>query len=98
MSEKINDKQYVMGFTWTGYRNGRRFPLLINTFSNDYKNDKDSIEILGEKFSRKIYYPSFLGGEKVIEGNEMVIIYNGLIFIILTWSSIQQMQILPQHF
>ena len=73
MSEKINDKQYVMGFTWTGYRNGRRFPLLINTFSNDYKNDKDSIEILGEKFSRKIYYPSFLGGEKVIEGNEMVI-------------------------
>ncbi|WMT53047.1 DUF5591 domain-containing protein [Ferroplasma acidiphilum] len=78
MSEKINDKQYVMGFTWTGYRNGRRFPLLINTFSNDYKNDKDSIEILGEKFSRKIYYPSFLGGEKVIEGNEMVIIYNGL--------------------
>jgi archaeosine synthase len=78
MSEKVNDKQYVMGFTWAGYRNGKRFPLLINTFSNDYQNNKDNIEILGEKFSKKIYYPSFLNGEKIIEGNEIIIIYNGL--------------------
>ncbi len=78
MSEKVNDKQYVMGFTVAGYRNGKRFPLLINTFSDDYKNNSDNIEILGEKFPKKIYYPSFLNGEKIIEGSEMVIIYNGL--------------------
>ncbi len=78
MPEKIKDKQYVMGFTWAGYRNGKRFPILLNTFSDDYKNEKDSIEILGEKFQKKIYYPSFLSGEKIIEGNDIIIIYNGL--------------------
>ncbi len=78
MPEKIKDKQYVMGFSWAGYRNGRKFPLLINTFSDDYINKDDSIEILGEEFKKKIYYPSFLNGENVIEGKDFVIIFNGL--------------------
>lgn len=78
MPEKIKDKQYVMGFSWAGYRNGRKFPFLINTFSDDYINKNDTIEILGEEFKKKIYYPSFLSGEKVIEGSNIVIIFNGL--------------------
>ncbi|WP_337860232.1 DUF5591 domain-containing protein [Ferroplasma sp.] len=78
MPEKIEDKQYVMGFAWAGYLFGKKFPVLINTFSDDYINNDDSIDILGEKFPKKIYYPSFLSGEKIIEGNKIIIIYNGI--------------------
>jgi archaeosine synthase len=78
MPEKTKDKQYVMGFSWAGLLNGKRFPFIINTFSEDYINNQDSIEILGEKFPKKIYYPSFLAGEKIIEGKDIIIIFNGL--------------------
>jgi archaeosine synthase len=78
MPEKIKDKQYIMGFAWAGYINGKKFPALINTFSDDYINKENSIEILGENFPKKIYYPSFLNSEKIIEGKELIIIYNGI--------------------
>ncbi len=78
MPEKIEDKQYVMGFSWAGYRDGKKFPFLINTFSDDYVNKPDSIDIFGEEFKKKIYYPSFLNGERVIEGKNIIIIFNGL--------------------
>ena len=68
MHEKIKDKQYVMGFTWAGYRNGKRFPILVNTFSDDYKNEKDSIEILGEKFQKKYTIHPSLAAKKLLKG------------------------------
>ena len=50
---------------------------MIDAFSDEFKNNNSDIEIFGEKFEKKIYYPSFLNGN-IIEGKNIVIVYNGM--------------------
>jgi len=78
MSKTIDDIHYVMGFSMCGYYKNLKFPLIIDTSSDNYKNYNDHIEMLGNNFDKKIYYPSFLEGEKVIENNDILIIFNGI--------------------
>ncbi len=78
MSKTIDDIYYTMGFSTCGYYKNIKFPFIIDTFSNYYKNDDKTIDIIGNKFGKNIYYPSFLDGEKVIENDDMLIIFNGI--------------------
>ncbi len=78
MSKIIDDIYYTMGFSTCGYYKNIKFPFIIDTFSNYYKNDDKTIDIIGNKFSKNIYYPSFLDGEKIIENDDVLIIFNGI--------------------
>ncbi len=78
MSKTIDDIHYVMGFSMCGYYKNIKFPLIIDTFSDNYKNDNNEIKIIGNEFDKKIYYPSFLDGNKIIESDDIIIIFNGI--------------------
>ncbi|MEM0139447.1 MAG: DUF5591 domain-containing protein [Ferroplasma sp.] len=77
MPVKIKDMQYTFCFSRSGYVDNLKIPALINTFSGDYYNS-NYIEVMGEKFEKNIYYPTFLNGEKIVEGNKIIIIFNGM--------------------
>ncbi len=77
MSVKQKDEQYTFCFSRSGYIDGIKIPYIIDTFKSDY-NGENYININGDKFEKKIYYPDFLNKGQVIEGEKTIIIFNGI--------------------
>ncbi len=78
MPSKISDFHYIFGYAQCGYYKEKQYPFVLNTFSDEYKIENGNVNILGNEFPKKIYYPDLLEHSQYLESENIVLILNGV--------------------
>ncbi len=78
MSHKTSDDHYIFGYAQCGYYKERQYPFVLNSFSDEYEVTNDYINILGNEFPKKIYYPYLLEHSQYLESENIVLILDGI--------------------